>query len=129
MGYITDNQFRPVANDVAGIKTALSIGKWIAGGLGVAILTIGVCAFTWCYNIGVRVGQIQQADHERGVDIVAQLKSPKSTEQLQTNLIKVSAQIQTAQVQGKLPDQSKVLPLSNVLSGIVKSNPDMPTAW
>ena len=129
MGYITENQFRPVANDVAGIKTALNIGKWIAGGLGVAVLTIGIGAFTWCYNIGVQVGKLEQADLQRGVELVSELKAPKSQQQLQANLTTITAQIETAKADGKPPDASKVQPLSSVLSNVVRNNPDMPTAW
>src|SRR5215831_12259731 len=129
MANITEKDLRPIATDLASIKTALGIGKWISGILASAVVTIGIIAFSWCYNIGVKVGRLEQADQQRGTQIVADLKAPKSQQQLQANLTTVTAQIETARAEGKRPDPSKVKPLSSVLSEVVKKNPDMPSAW
>lgn len=129
MANVTEKDLRPIATDVASVKTTLSIVKWIAGVLASAVVTIGIIAMTWCYNIGVRVGKLEQADAQRGIQIVAQLKSPQSAQQLQANLTTVTAQIETAKAEGKAPDASKVQPLSNAISDVVKKNPDSPVAW
>jgi len=129
MANVPQKNYSSLAIDVAEIKVALRIWQRIAAGLGGFAVVAGLGALGWCYNLGVKVGKLEQADHEHGIDIVAQLQSPASTEQLETNLIAVTAQIETAKVEGKLPDQSKVRPLSSVLSGVLKNNPDMPRAW
>jgi len=129
MANVTEKDLRPIAADLASIKTTLSIGKWIAGLLASAVVTIGIIALSWSYNIGVRVGKLEQADQQRGIQIVAQLKSPQSPQQLQANLTTVTAQIETAKAEGKPPDSSKVQPLSKALSDVLKKNPDLPVAW
>jgi hypothetical protein len=62
-------------------------------------------------------------------DIVAQLREPKSSEQLQANLSTVIAQIQTARVNQTAPDHQKIKTLSGVLGEVVKRNPEVPEAW
>jgi hypothetical protein len=125
VSYVTQQEFRTLSDSVSRISGSFSTWKWLS-----ALATTAVIgAVTWSVHIGNKVTAIEQSLSDSGVKLVAELKSPQSPEQLQTNLIKVTAQIETAKVEGKLPDQSKVLSLSNVLSGIVKSNPDMPSAW
>jgi hypothetical protein len=61
--------------------------------------------------------------------LVAELKAPKSLEQLQANLTTVTAQIQTARVKGIKPDEKKVKALSGALSQVVEHNQNLPEAW
>jgi hypothetical protein len=125
VSYVTHQEFQTLSNTVSGISGSLSTWKVISGCATAAVLA----AIGWSIHIGMKIAVIEQSLSDSGVKLVAELKSPKSPEQLQTNLIKVTAQIQTAEIEGKRPDQSKVLPLSDALSGIVKNNPDMPSAW
>jgi hypothetical protein len=62
-------------------------------------------------------------------DIVSELKEPKSNQQLQANLSTVTAQIQTARINGEHPDEKKVEALSGALSQVVRHNPDLPEVW
>lgn len=62
-------------------------------------------------------------------DIVSELRTPKSPEQLQANLTTVTGQIQTARLNGAKPDSKKVDALSGALSQVVHSNPELPGAW
>jgi hypothetical protein len=62
-------------------------------------------------------------------NLVTELKSPKSPEQLQANLTTVTAQIQTARLQGKHPDEKKLMALSGALSQVIEKTPEIPEAW
>jgi len=61
--------------------------------------------------------------------IVAELKAPKSQEQLRANLSTVIAQVQTARAEKKKPNSQKVEALSKAVSQVVQQNPSVPEAW
>jgi hypothetical protein len=112
--------------DVSAIKTDLaklqgSAGtiKWI---LGIFLPLIAIWMGTLSYSVFFQAGAASSK-------IVAELKSPKSPQQLQANLNTVVADIQTATANGNKPNEKKVAALSGALSQVVKKNPELPEAW
>jgi hypothetical protein len=98
--------------------------------VGGSAIAVGLGALGWCYHLGNKVAAIEQQLADGGnTKIVAQLKNPASPQQLQANLATLSAQIQTAQVEGVKPNDKKAVALSQALSQVVKSSPDLPEAW
>jgi hypothetical protein len=108
---------------IASLETTASIAKWV---LGVFIpLVIGWGAF-----ITMNVIAMKQAMADGGnTKLVTELKVPKSPEQLRANLSTVIAQIETARVNDKKPDQKKIEALSGAVSEVVQKNPQLPEAW
>ena len=108
---------------IASLETSASIAKWV---LGIFIpLVIGWGAF-----ITINVIAMKQSLADGGnTKLVTELKAPKSPEQLQANLSTVTAQIQTARVDGKRPDSKKVAALSGALAQVVSSYPTLSEGW
>jgi hypothetical protein len=72
---------------------------------------------------------MKQALLSNNTQLVAELKHPKSDEQLKANLSTVVAQVQRARVNGVKPDLTKVSSLTNAVAQVVKSEPQIPEAW
>lgn len=123
--YVTQQEFQTLSNTVSGIPGSLSTWKVISGCATAAVLA----AIGWSIHIGIKIAAIEQSLSDNGVKLVAELKSPKSMEQLKANLSTVVAQIRTAQVNAKPPDPGKTKVLSRVLSEVVTSQPQLPEAW
>lgn len=126
---IPDKEFRQLANEVAEMRGALKALKWLAACLFGVVGAALIAAITWGYNTGARVGKIEQALQQSGTNIVAQITSPKSAEQLNATLLTVTAQVATAKAEGKAPDPKKIQPIADALSKVVKDNPTLPHAW
>lgn len=108
---------------LASLETSTKLILW-AGGIAITILT------GWIAWATVSLVAIQQSIADGGTTkLVSELKAPKSEEQLKANLTTVSAQIQTAQVQKKRPDPSKVDALSGAVAKVILSDPQIPEAW
>jgi hypothetical protein len=61
--------------------------------------------------------------------LVHELEAPKSPQQLQANLSTITAEIQTARVEGRRPNPRRTELLSVALSKVVEHNPDLSEAW
>lgn len=100
----------------------------------VAVATIGCAWLSWAsvtlFSIKADLQALKQdiADHGFG-QIVADLKKPKSADQLRANLTTITAQIQTDRVEGKQPDKNKVDTLSKALAQVIQRDPQLPEAW
>lgn len=123
---VSEKDFRELSSAVAEIK-----GSWNAmRGFAAASVIVGLAASGWCWHLGNKVTAIEQQLADGGsTKLVAELKAPKSPEQLQANLTTVSGQLQTARVEGKEPDHAKLATLSGALSQVVQHHPDLPEAW
>jgi hypothetical protein len=111
------------ATDVATLKEKVENHIkffWVVVGFGFVWLG-AISLFLW--NIHGQLANVGNAN------LVRELESPKSQEQLQANLGMVSAEIQTATANGKKPDEKKIATLSTALSKVVKRDPDLPEAW
>jgi len=100
----------------------------------VAVATIGCTWLSWTsitlFSIKADLQAIKQKMKDGGLgEIVAELKSPSSSEQLKANLLTVTAQMQMARVNGEKPDKKKVQALSNAISGVVQKEPQVAEAW
>jgi hypothetical protein len=108
---------------VASLETSLCLIKRT---LSVLVPTL----LLWGWYITTNVIAMKQSMTDGGnTKLVAELKSPKSPDQLQANLATVDAQIQTARANGTKPNIKKVDALSGALSQVVKNDPDLPEAW
>ena len=115
-------EFHNLSASVAAIKGSLGVGKWIVGLSFPVAAAACTAALIWCYHLGAKVTAVEQQLADGGnAKIVAELKSPKSSAQLQANLSTVIAQVQTARVDGKQPNAKKVNALSDALSEVVKT--------
>ncbi|MGO8717836.1 MAG: hypothetical protein ACLQMO_01300 [Acidobacteriaceae bacterium] len=112
----------PVPERLATIETTLHHIKRI---LWISLLPI----LGWGGYITVNVITLRQAVADSGTKLVAELKAPKSTQQLQANLIAVTAQIQTARVEGKKPNPQKIKALSGAVATAVQENPELDEGW
>lgn len=108
---------------ITALETTVKHLKWLLGLLVVPLIA-------WGAYITVNVISMRQAIEDGGTThLVAQLYSPRSSQQLQANLATVSAQAQMAMVEGKRPNRKKVDSLSRALTQVVQKNPELPVAW
>jgi hypothetical protein len=118
-----DHSMASVPERLATVETTLSHIKGI-------LLVFVPLAIAWGSYITVNVVSMRQAMADGGnAKLVAELKAPKSTQQLQANLITVTAQIQAARVDGKKPNPQKLRALSGALTQVVQKNPDLAEGW
>lgn len=126
----SDHGMAKIEERLATIETVLGIWKWIVGGVAGATFLLGISALAWCYHLGNKVAAIEQQLADGGnARIVADLKNPKSQQELQANLSTVIAQVQTARVNGTKPNAKKVEALSGALTHVIQSDPQLPEAW
>ncbi|WP_103934374.1 hypothetical protein [Bryocella elongata] len=95
---------------------------------------IGVAATAvvgWVAWVSFSIATIKQnvSDANSGKPLITALLDPKSPQQLQASLSTVIATVETAQVQGKRPDQKKVGELSAAMTHVVEQHPTLPQAW
>jgi hypothetical protein len=108
---------------IASLETTTSIAKWV---LGIFIPLV----ILWGAFITMNVIAVKQQLADGGnTKLVTELKAPKSPEQLQANLAMVTAQIETARVDGKQPNEKKVKALAGALTEVAKRNPALPEPW
>jgi len=113
----------PQPERLASLEATVSIAKWV---LGIFIPLVIV----WGSFITVNVIAIKQQLADGGnTKLVAELKAPKSAEQLQANLSTAIAQIQTARVQRKQPSVGKLDALSTAITDVAKREPKLPQVW
>ena len=94
--------------------------------LGTVVLGFG----SWMWYITTNVVAIKQQLADGGnKQIVAELRTPKSPQQLLANLSTVIAQVQTARSDGKAADLEKVSSISSALAEVIQRNPNLPEAW
>lgn len=130
---VSEKDFRELAVKVEGIQGERRVWKFLP----TAAIAVGLGAMGWCWHINDRINTVEQkitAIEQELADggnakLVAELRAPKSTEQLQANLATITAQIQTARVNGEQPDAKKVEALSKALAQVVQKNPQLPEAW
>ena len=108
---------------IASLETTASIAKWVLGIFIPLVIVWG--AFVTMNVIAIK----QQLADGNNTKLVTELETPKSPQQLQANLTTVTAQIQTARVNGIKPNEKKVVALSRAISQVVVHNPDLPEAW
>ena len=106
-------------------------GQWRAI---VAVATVGAAWMGWLsimlFGMKGDIQALKQKVKDGGTgDIVSELKQPKSPQQLQASLNTVIAEIQTAHVEGKKPDNKKSAALSTALYDVAKGHPNLPEAW
>ena len=84
-------------------------------------------------NLALMAGDvraIKQKIADGGVGpLVSALQNPKSPEQLAASLAVVSSQIRVAQVDGRHPDEEKLLRLSAAVKTAATRSPNMAEAW
>ena len=125
-----NKEISTLAQRVTAVETELRIWGRIIGGFAGAGLLAGLGALGWSVHIGNKVTAIEQQLVDGGnTKLVAELKDPKSKQQLQANLTTVTAQIQTARANGIKPNAPKVAALSEALSQVIQRNPDVSEAW
>jgi hypothetical protein len=133
---ISDKTFHSLADSVAEMKGSFaemkgSFKTWgvIASVISTAFTFGAIAALGWCWSLASKVTAIQQQLADGGnTKIVAELKSPESTEQLQANLATVAAEVQTARVKGAQPNQ-KTAALSQAVSQVIRREPTIPEVW
>jgi len=123
---ISEKDFRELSTLVAGIKATLDVWKWIVAGFSGAAFTAGLGALAWCWHLGVIVAVLQTGGNSQ---LLAELKTPKSPEQLRANLTTVTAQIETVRANGVKPSTRKITDLSEALSHVVRNNPELEETW
>jgi hypothetical protein len=130
---ISEKDFRELAIAVEGIKGERRAWTFIP----TAAVVVGLAVLGWCWRINDRITTSdkkitaieQQLADGGSARLVAELRSPKSPEQLQANLSTVVAQVQTARANGKKADQKKVEALSGAVSEVVGKDPQLSEAW
>jgi len=123
---VSEKEFRELSRTVAELVGARNAMRWLPS----AAVLFSLAALGWCWHIGNRVTAIAQHLADGGVtNLVAHLESPKSTEQLQAGLSTVIAQVQTARAEGVRPNEKKVASLTQAVSHVVQSDPNLPEAW
>jgi hypothetical protein len=105
------------------LKAIEKYSKWALG-----ILVPSLLGWVWFITSNV-IAMKQQLADGGNTKLVAELKEPKSPDQLRASLNTVIAQVQTAQAAGKMPDANKAQALSTAISQVVQKNPQLPEAW
>jgi hypothetical protein len=102
-----------------------------------ALTVVAVCGLGWLSWVSLALVSIKgdmQAVKQRIRDgglgeIVSQLRSPESQDQLRANLSTVVAQIETAKVRGRKADPGKIKALSGAVAQVTRSDPEMQETW
>ena len=110
-------------HDLISLKTGVKVLGWVLG-----ILIPGLGFWGWYVTTNI-IAMKQQLADGGNAKLVAELKSPKSTEQLQANLTTVVAQVATARANDKAPNPQKVKALSSAIAQVVQKNPNLQEAW
>lgn len=100
-------------------------------GLRNGIIFVVIAAFLgWMGYITVSVVAMKQQLADGGnKQLVSELKSPKSPEQLRANLATVVAQVQTARANHAKPNTAKLEALSGAVSQVLKKDDSLPEGW
>jgi hypothetical protein len=84
----------------------------------------------WAAYITINVISMKQSMVDGGnTKLVADLRAPKSPQQLQANLSTVIAQVQNARLAGKPPNPKNIEAVSIALADVVRKQPDVPEGW
>ena len=108
-----------IKTDLAKLQGSAGTIKWI---LGIFLPLISIWMGTLSYSVFFQAGAASSK-------IVAELKSPKSPQQLRATLTTATAEIQTARAAGIKPNEKKLVALTGAISQVVAHNPELPEAW
>jgi hypothetical protein len=119
-----------LAQRLAAVETELRIWGRIIGGAAGAGVLVGITALTWSIHIGNKVTAIEQQLADGGyTKLVAEIKAPKSPQQLQANLALVTAQVRKDRLANKKPDAQKVAALSDAVAQVIQKDPSVSEGW
>jgi hypothetical protein len=106
--------------------THVIVGSWA-----VVLLLLGWMGVGTGYLMTMRgdIQAIKQYEKDHGGEIVKNIESPATKEQLAANLSLVSAQIQVARSENHKPDRKNLAGLQGALQIASREHPDIPEVW